>query len=106
MSDFVRMLVFCVKMAKYLESSLAPDVWHSVSLSIVEPDGSFYCHRQDDVVRLDGLMLELASMQLVPVSGAVVDGMACVVRSTDNRIYRAHVSILGILSSFYGDVIV
>ena len=86
---------------KYLESSLAQDVWHSVSLSSVEPDGSFYCQRLDDAMRLNGLMLELASMQPVPVSGAVVDGMACVVRSpADSCIYRAHVSIHRIFSPF------
>jgi len=28
---------------KYLELSLAPDIWHSVSLLRVEPDGSVLC---------------------------------------------------------------
>jgi len=80
---------------KYLKSSLAPDVWHSVSISSVKPDGTFYVQLLDEAVRLNVLMLELAAMPLLPINGAIVDGMACVIRSPADRcIYRAHVCIL------------
>ena len=77
---------------KYVESSLAEGVWHSVCISSVEPDGTFYCQLLDDAVSLNQLMLKLSSVQLLPVTGALVDGMACVVHNpTDGHIYRAHV---------------
>lgn len=79
---------------KYVESSLVEGVWHSVCVSSVEPDGSFYCQLLADAISLNTLMLELSSMRLLPVNGAVVDGMACVVRNpADGRIYRAHVHV-------------
>lgn len=80
---------------RYVESSLAEGVWHSVCISSVEADGSFYCQRLDDAISLNALMLDLAKMHLLPVNGVVVDGMACVVRSpADGCVYRAHVCIL------------
>jgi len=80
---------------KYVERSLADGVWHSVCISSVEPDGSFYCQLLADAVSLNQLMLELSSIRLWPVSGAVVDGMACVVRNpADRHVYRAHVRIV------------
>lgn len=80
---------------RYIVPSLAEGMWHSVVVSSVEPDGSFYLQRIDDAPSLNSVMLELARMRLLPVSGAVVNGMACIVRSlADGCIYRAHVCIL------------
>jgi len=80
---------------KYVEPNLAEGAWHSVCISSVEPDGSFYCQLLSDAVSLNSLMLELSSMRLLPVKGALVDGMACVVRNpADGHIYRAHVRIV------------
>jgi len=77
---------------KYAHSNLAEGLAHSICISSIEPDGSFYCQLLSDAKRLNQLMLELSSVNLLPVNGAVVDGMACVVRSpTDGCIYRAHV---------------
>lgn len=78
----------------YTESSLAEGAWHSVCVSSVEPDGSFYCQLLSDATKLNALMMDLSSTQLLPLNGAVVNGMACVVRSpADGCIYRAHVCI-------------
>jgi len=80
---------------KYVERSLAEGVWHSVCISSIEPDGSFYFQRLAEAVSLNQLMLELSSTRLWPISGAVINGMACVVRSpADGQVYRAHVRIV------------
>jgi len=77
---------------RYGETSLAEGVWHRVCISSVEPDGSFYCQLLADTNSLNTLMLELSSVRPLPVNGAVVDGMACVVRNpADGFIYRARV---------------
>jgi len=84
-----------ISVPRYVESSLAEGVWHSVCVSSVEPDGSFYCQLLADAVSLNALMLELSSMRLLPINGAVVDGMASVIRNpADGQIYRAHVCIV------------
>ena len=81
--------------SRYMESSLAEGEWHNVCVSSVETDGSFYCQLLANAVKLNTLMVELSSVQLLPLNGAVVDGMACVVRSpADGCVYRAHVCIL------------
>jgi len=86
---------FPLMVPRYEESSLAEGVWHSVCVCSVEPDGSFYCQRLDDAETLNALMLEITSVPLMPVNGAVVDGMACIIRSpTDRFIYRARVRIV------------
>ena len=82
---------------RYEGSNIAEGVWHSVCVSSVEPDGTFYCQLLDDAVTLNRLMLELSSMRLLPVNGAVVNGMASVVRNpADGCIYRAHVCIVSV----------
>ena len=81
-----------LSLPRYVESSLAEGIWHSVCISSVEPDGSFYVQRLADADSLNVLMVELMSMRLLGVHGAVVDGMACVVHNpADGCIYRAHV---------------
>jgi len=79
---------------RYVESNLAEGMWHSVVVSSVEQDGSFYLQRLDDASSLNVVMVELSKMPLPPMTGAVVDGMACIVCSpTDGCVYRAHVCI-------------
>jgi len=77
---------------KYVERRLAEGVWHSVCISSVEPDGSFYCQLLADALSLSQLMVKLSAARLLPIAGALVDGMACVVHNPlDKHIYRAHV---------------
>jgi Tudor domain len=77
----------------YQSLTLADAVWHDVCISCVDGDGSFYCQLLSNAHHLNDMMTALNQKPLQAVTGALVSGMAGVVRDpADGCVYRAQVS--------------
>jgi len=80
-------------LTQYQPLKLPDAAWLDVCISYVNDDGSFYCQLIAHANQLNEMMTVLNKKQWQSVSGAIVDGMAAVLRDpADGCVYRVQVT--------------